>query len=147
MKVWTATVLVNGLIMSVYLWHMTAMIAVYAILFVAGTGLDLVPNTDAWWTSRPLFMLGFALFLFPLTLVVMRFEKPVAAVVDSSRRRLVAGASLVCVGLAMISAGGVAAAEGVRVLPNLLPFAGAGLAGFGPLKALATVGLSGGDSR
>ncbi len=145
-RVWTATVLVNGLIMSVYLWHMTAMIAVYALLHVAGTGLDLIPDTEAWWTSRPLYMLGFALFLFPLTLIVQRFEQPMAKMVECSRRRLVAGASLVCVGLAMISAGGVAAAEGVRVLPNLLPFAGAGLAGFGPLKALATVGLSGGLS-
>lgn len=146
LRAWTATVLVNGLIMSVYLWHMTAMIAVYALLHLAGTGLELVPNSDAWWSSRPLYMLGFALFLFPLTLVVQRFEKPVALAVDSSRRRLVAGASMVCVGLAMISAGGVAAAEGVRIVPNLLPFCGAGLAGFGPLKALATVGLSGGKS-
>ena len=142
-RVWTATVLVNGLIMSVYLWHMTAMIAVYALLYLAGTGLDLLPNTADWWTSRPVYLLAFALFLFPLTLVVQRFEKPAAALAETSRRRLVAAATLVCAGLAMISAQGVASAEGLRLLPNLLPFYGAGLAGIGPLKTLATMGLSG----
>lgn len=141
-QVWTATVLVNGLIMSVYLWHMTAMIAVYALLHLAGTGLDLVPDTADWWTSRPLYLLSFALFLFPLTLVVQRFEKPVAALAEHSRRRLVAAATLVCAGLALISAQGVASAEGIRILPNLLPFYGAGLAGIGPLKILATMGLA-----
>ena len=142
-QVWTATVLVNGLIMSVYLWHMTAMIAVYALLYFAGTGLDLLPNTADWWTSRPVYLLAFALFLFPLTLVVQRFEKPAAALAEYSRRRLVAAATLVCAGLALISAQGVASAEGLRLLPNLLPFWGAGLAGIGPLKAIATLGLSG----
>ncbi|MEM9177645.1 MAG: acyltransferase [Myxococcota bacterium] len=142
-RVWTATVLVNGLIMTVYLWHMTAMLAVYALLYVAGTGLELVPNTADWWTTRPVYLLAFALFLFPLTLVVQRFEKPAAALAETSRRRLVAAATLVCAGLAMISAQGVASAEGLRILPNLLPFWGAGLAGVGPLKAIATIGLSG----
>ncbi|MCR9093862.1 MAG: acyltransferase [bacterium] len=142
-KVWTTTVLVNGLIMSVYLWHMTAMIAVYAGLYLAGTGLDLLPNSADWWTSRPLYLLAFTLFLFPLALLVQRFEKPVADLVTYSRRRLVAAATLVCAGLAMISAQGVASGDGLRILPNLLPFYGAGLAGIGPLKILATMGLSG----
>jgi len=139
-RVWTATVLINGMIMSVYLWHMTAMIAVYALMLYSGTtGLDLVPGSDIWWTTRPLYMLAFALFLFPIVIGVQRFERPIAAAVAISRTRLIAGASIVCVGLAMLSAGGVASGNGLRILPTLLPFVGTGIAGFGPLRSLATI--------
>ena len=135
-RLWTATVLVNGMIMSVYLWHMTAMIAVYALLHVAGVGLDLRPDSAIWWQTRPLYIAAFGLFLLPTVVAVARFERPVAAAVEASRRGLVAGASMVCVGLAMISEGGVASAHGLRLLPVLLPFVGTGLAGFGPLARL-----------
>lgn len=136
-RLWTATVLVNGLIMSVYLWHMTAMIAVYAGMLVGGFGLDFVPDTGLWWLTRPVYLAAFALCLLPIVILVQRFERPAARLVEASRRRLVAGASLVCVGLALVSDGGVATASGLRLLPALLPLVGTGLAGFGPLKALA----------
>ncbi len=132
-RIWTATVLINGMIMSIYLWHMTALIAVYALLNGLGLGLAYVPDSAAWWQTRPLFLLAFALLLLPIVLLVNRFERPTAAIVATGRERLIAGASLVCLGLAMIAEGGVASIGGVRVLPNLLPFVGTGLAGFGPL--------------
>lgn len=144
-RLWTGTVLTNGMIMSLYLWHMTAMIAVYGLLLaVGGFGLDLAPNTAAWWWARPAFLTLFALALIPTVALVARFERPVAAIAAASRRRLVAGASMVCVGLALVSDGGIASAAGVRLLPSLLPILGTGIAGFGPLAAM--VGGGGGSA-
>lgn len=137
-RVWTGTVLVNGMIMSVYLWHMTAMIAVYAIGYFVfgGLGLEMTPNTGIWWMTRPVAMGVFSLALIPFVAFAMRFEKPAEAIAAASGRRLVTGASLVCVGLAMIAEGGVVAAQGFRFVPDLLPLLGTGLAGFGPLGRL-----------
>jgi hypothetical protein len=136
-RVWTATVLVNGMIMSLYLWHMTALIGVYAALYlVASPILTVAPDSTLWWSTRPVFMASFALVLVPIVGLVQRFERPVASVFAASGRRLIAGASMVCVGLAMIAEGGVASGTGLRIVPNLLPFVGTGIAGFGPLSVL-----------
>lgn len=135
--VWTGTVLVNGMIMSLYLWHMTALIGIYAAIYaVASPILTVAPNSALWWGTRPLFMASFALALVPIVGLVQRFERPVASAFAASGQRLIAGASMVCLGLAMIAEGGVASGSGLRILPNLLPFVGTGLAGFGPLSAL-----------
>ena len=137
-RAWTATVLVNGMIMTLYLWHMTAMVLALAVaIALGGLGLDLIPNTLAWWLARPLWMAAFALVLAPMVAFWVRFERPRAAEVTASARRLVVGASMVCAGLGLLSAGGVVnAAGGLRLLPAMLPLVGSGLAGFGPLGAV-----------
>ena len=136
---WTATVLVNGMIMSLYLWHMTAMIAVYAIdLALGGMLLSLVPDTSTWWATRPVVMLVFGAALLPFVALVSRFERPAAAIAAASLRRLVSGAALVCVGLARVSEQGVVSAHGLRLFPTVLPLLGTGLAGFGPLGRVLT---------
>jgi hypothetical protein len=38
----------DGMIRTLYLWHMTAM-----VLALGGLGLELVPNSLAWWAARP----------------------------------------------------------------------------------------------
>ena len=138
-KVWTATVFVNGMIMSLFLWHMTAMVAVYGLLYLmGGVAMSMLPGSEGWWMTRPTLILSFGIMLIPLVALVNRFERPAAHIIEASRRRLVAGASLVCIGLAMMSDGGVATSSGFRFIPSLLPFIGTGLVGFGPLSALAS---------
>ena len=134
-RVWTGTVLVNGMIMTLYLWHMTAMIAALALaLALGGVGLDAVPDTGAWWALRPAWLAVYAAALVPFIVLCARFERASGPVRRVSRLRLVAGASLTCAGLGLLSFGGITAAGGgVRVVPTLLPLVGTALAGFGPL--------------
>ncbi|MBW1882265.1 MAG: acyltransferase [Deltaproteobacteria bacterium] len=141
-SVWTATVLVNGIIMSLYLWHMTVMIGVYAIdAMLGGISLTLLPDSAAWWLSRPLVMFVLLAVLLPFVGIVAHFERPAAAILTASRRRLVPGAAMVCTGLALISEYGVVSANGLRLVPTLLPILGTGIAGFGPLgRILGGVG-------
>lgn len=138
-RFWTATVLVNGLIMTLYLWHMTALIAVYAVAFFAGgVGLSVVPGTAEWWAGRPIWMAAFILAWLPLMLLFHRFERMAPEARNISKRRLVLGAALTCWGLFLVSKGGITSPGtlGIYMLPAMLPLIGAGLASFGPLARL-----------
>jgi fucose 4-O-acetylase-like acetyltransferase len=74
--VWTATILVNGRIMTLYLWHLTAMgIVIAASLALGGVGLRLEPLTSQWWTSRPLWLLVLLLTTLVLAALAGRFEQ------------------------------------------------------------------------
>lgn len=133
---WNATVLVNGLIMTLYLWHMTAMILVYTgSFFLGGLGLAVEPGSGQWWALRPVWMGLFLIAWFPLLLVFHRYERATPEVRSVSKRRLVLGAALTCWGLFLVSKGGITSPGtlGVYMLPALLPLIGAGLASFGPL--------------
>ena len=134
---WTLTVLVNGLIMTLYLWHMTAMIAVYTLaLLLGGAGLSVPPGSSQWWALRPVWMGLFTLAWLPLMLGFHRFERLAPHDRDLSKRRLVLGAALTCWGLFLVSGGGITSPGtlGIEMLPAMLPLVGAGLASFGPLR-------------
>jgi fucose 4-O-acetylase-like acetyltransferase len=136
---WAATILVNGMIMSVYLWHLTAMVLVIGLLnLIGGFGLGLQPGSDVWWATRPVWMVGLAAALFPFLLVFVRFERlsePKTPVRLSLWRALV-GSAMVCVSLALISLDGIGAEGplGVRVWVLLLALLGAALVGVGPRR-------------
>ena len=58
---WAWGIVMNQMIMSVYLWHMTAMIAVIGLaMWLGGVGLGVEPGTGAWWSARPVWLLVFA---------------------------------------------------------------------------------------
>ncbi|NNL84182.1 MAG: acyltransferase, partial [Myxococcales bacterium] len=78
-RVWTGTILVNGMIMTVYLWHMTAMIAVVALaVSLGGIGLGVPPGSGTWWMWRPVWLGAFAVALLAAVPVLRRFERPSA---------------------------------------------------------------------
>ena len=57
LRFWTATVLINSMIMTVYLWHITIMVIFVSLLYLAdGFGLRLEPGTSEWWLSRPVWI-------------------------------------------------------------------------------------------
>ncbi|NNG17785.1 MAG: acyltransferase family protein, partial [Gemmatimonadales bacterium] len=105
---WTWTVLVNGMIMTVFLWHLTASSLVIGLALLLGdVGLTLAPASGAWWAARPVWLLVYALALIPFALGFGRFERgakgrPIAA------WRPVVGAALVCAGLALLALDGIA---------------------------------------
>lgn len=143
---WTATVLVNGMIMTVYLWHLTAFVLVMvAAWLMGGVGLNVAPGSHEWWIARPLWFAVYVIVLLPLIALFSPFERMGASAKDGELKqvphwRLILGLLLICLGLALTAAISIASPEGVtglRVWVVALPFVGAGLVGFGPAYTLA----------
>jgi hypothetical protein len=133
---WTATVLINGIIMTIYLWHLTAATLVIVLAFLFdGIGLSVAPGSGAWWAFRPVWMAGYLVAFAPLVLLFGRFERGRAGVPSAAAWRLVSGAALVCCGLALLAHDGIAGGGwlGLRLWVLVLPVAGAVLAGVLPI--------------
>jgi hypothetical protein len=72
---WTATVAVNAVAMTIFTWHMTALVA--AIGLYQLLGYELGTTADAgWWWQRPLWLLLPGVVLAALLAVFARFELP-----------------------------------------------------------------------
>ena len=129
---WTFTILVNGSIMTLYLWHLTAMaLLIGGSVLVGGAGLHLVPDSAAWWLSRPLWLAVLAVATLPFLAVFTRLERVRKPEGDTRPApAMVAGAVLACAGLALLALEGIVDDAGnVRWLVVALPFAGAFMAG------------------
>ena len=135
-KPWTVTVLINGMIMTSYLWHLTAATLVIGLALLLGDmGLAIEPGSGAWWVLRPAWLAVYLLALTPLALAFGRFERGRVAVSSVATWRLVVGAVLVCGGLASLAFDGIGGSGwlGLRLWVLLLPFGGAVLAGVLPV--------------
>jgi peptidoglycan/LPS O-acetylase OafA/YrhL len=106
LRLWTATVLINSMIMSVYLWHITIMVVFISLLYLAdGFGLRLEPGTAEWFVSRPLWIAILYILLLPVALLVSPFEqraRSADAGVPSAIRQ-VGGAILFCLGVSLLA--------------------------------------------
>jgi uncharacterized membrane protein YidH (DUF202 family) len=134
---WTAVVLVNGMIMTVFLWHLTAStLAIGSALLLGGAGLVVTPGTGSWWAMRPVWIAVYLLALLPFALGFGRFERSPASSRVYPVPRLAAGAMLVCAGLALLALDGITGGGwlGLRIDVLLLLFLGAVLAGVNPLR-------------
>ena len=127
---WTATVLVNGMIMTVFLWHLTVMVLVIGLAHgLGGVGLGFEPGSGAWWSFRPVWLAGLMLTLLPFVAAFSRFERPASG--DGMRAaaawRLVLGSLIVCAGLALLALDGIGGTgwSGLRLWVLALPFGGA----------------------
>ncbi|MDX1389194.1 MAG: acyltransferase, partial [Acidobacteriota bacterium] len=99
---WARTIVANGVIMTLYLWHMTAMVLVVFAAFVVGFGLDIQPLTGLWWISRLAWLAVLAATLVVFVAVFGRFERPrPPAEVGRGWKT----ATLTCVGALMAGAG------------------------------------------
>jgi fucose 4-O-acetylase-like acetyltransferase len=117
-RVWAATVLVNGTIMTIYLWHLTVLALLVGIAVLAGgIGLHLEPGTAAWWTARIPWFVALGTGLALLLPVVGRFERAGEPADDfrPSSLRILAGAVLVSGGIAFLALDGIAAAGAVGI--------------------------------
>ncbi|MFF2774937.1 acyltransferase [Streptomyces sp. NPDC058052] len=76
--VWRTVVAANGIAMTAFLWHLTAMLAVYGA--VLGLGADLpAPASGGWWAQVPLRFAAAGVLTALLVAVFRRFEAPVPA--------------------------------------------------------------------
>ena len=139
--VWTATVLINGLIMTIFLWHVTALLVVTALPVVTAiamktkVGFAFVPGTAAWWLTRPLWFAAIAIVLAPFVALFSRFERIGRAgrgAVPPVWQQLL-GCGLVCFGLATLTLRGLTTESwpGINLLALGLPFVGGALVWFG----------------
>ncbi|WP_299193148.1 acyltransferase [uncultured Erythrobacter sp.] len=139
--IWTATVLMNGMIMTVYLWHLTAFVLVMTAVWLGlgGMGLGPVPGTGEWWATRPLWLGIYILALLPMIAIFAKNERvfgPIRGGRTVPKARVVAGVLLICVGLAATAGVTIASPDGVtglRIWVVAAPFVGAALLGFGPI--------------
>jgi fucose 4-O-acetylase-like acetyltransferase len=131
LRVWTATIAVNAVIMTIYVWHVTAMVLLVALLEgPGGVGLRLTPNSPEWWLTRPLWVAALLVLLALAVAALGRLEtiaprsagRPVP-----SAGRSIAGALAVSAGLAWLSAEGTGATDGLafNAVPVAITLAGA----------------------
>jgi len=73
---WHKVVAFNGVIMTVYLWHLTAMSLVAAVGLNAFDGrlFRIEPGTAVWWATRPVWLAILALAAAPLVALFAVFE-------------------------------------------------------------------------
>jgi fucose 4-O-acetylase-like acetyltransferase len=75
-RLWHAVVALSGVIMTVYLWHLSAMTLVAATgLFVFdGAAFTIEPGTWAWWLTRPVWITVLSVVTLGLVAIFARFE-------------------------------------------------------------------------
>lgn len=123
---WKAVIVVSATIMTLYLWHLTALVAVVgAQIGLGGFGLRSAVNTPEWWATRLPFIAVLAVVTALLLWAFRRFERPQ----DDTRPappawRPILGTTLLVGGLGNLAASGVVQAGKLSVIPLALPFVG-----------------------
>ncbi len=134
LRLWSATVLINSMIMTVYLWHITVMVMLGSVLYLAGGfGFGIEPGTTEWWQTRPLWIGALLALLFPVALLMSpleRVSRPKDAPVPSPVRQI-AGALMMCLGISLLAMWGFGGGPvaGLDVTAFIMVIVGAGLSG------------------
>ena len=71
---WAAVVAVNSTIMTLFLWHLSAMLAAYLALHPLGFGRE-TATSARWWAERPLWVAASGAVLLPILWVFSRWER------------------------------------------------------------------------
>ncbi len=133
-RVWAPIALAGSVLITVFLWHMTALVVAAAVTHPTG----LWPATDqvdaAWWAWRPLWLVLCAAVLAVLVAVFRRFERPADPVPRDVRLRTLLGITATVAGLALVLTGGLYTPDRTSDLP--LGALGLVLFGFGALGSL-----------
>ena len=136
-RIWAATVFINSMIMTLYLWHLTVMVIIVSLAYLAGgAGLGLEPGSADWWVTRPIWLAVLYAALLPVSLLLSPFERRVrtADLVVPAAARLVGGAALLCLGVALLARFGFGSAPlpGLDIAAFLMVVAGAAISGLLP---------------
>lgn len=109
-SVWHGVVAVSGIIMTVYLWHLSAMSLVGAagLFSPASVFFEIEPGTSMWWLTRPLWLAILAAVTAGIATVFARFEWRI------SRRPAPSRVVVVVAGL-LLTAGSAAAVATIGI--------------------------------
>jgi len=134
---WRLTMRVNGIIMTIFLWHLTAStFAIGLAAWFGGIGLTPDPGSPEWWAVRPAWLLAYAFVLSLLVFLFGRFERAGSADRPPTGWRLIPGVAFVCMGLTMLADEGMLGDGwlGLRIPAVALALGGAILTGVNPLR-------------
>jgi Acyltransferase family len=111
-RAWLRVVVANGMVMTFYLWNMTAAVLAAVLLLPTGVWPDAEPLSAAWWWLRLLWIAACAICLIPFLFGFRWAERPPRVSADPYRPP----AALALLGVALACAGmGVVAAEAFPV--------------------------------
>ncbi len=133
-KVWGTVVVTGSFTMTLYLWHMTAMVAVAAALIPTGVWPTRETIDATWWWQRPLWWLACTVVVALLLPLFGRYEHAGAPRSRPSRIRATIGVSMTTAGLGLLVFGGLhrpGTATGIPWVPL-----GMVVVGFGALGVL-----------
>jgi len=136
-RIWAATVLINGMIMTLYLWHLTVMVIIVGLAYLAGgVGLGMEPGSADWWVARPIWIAVLYAALLPVALLLSPLERHARAANATvpAAARLVGGAVLLCLGVALLARFGFGSAPLPRldIAAFLMVVSGAAISGLLP---------------
>ena len=118
---WARTIIANSMIMTIYLWHLTAAALVVFVGVTFGIGFKLEPLSSGWWWMRLVWLAALSATLFVFVAVFGRFErpKPPTAVGGGWRTTVVTcgGALLAGTGLAALAIEGFYAPDDLWGIP------------------------------
>lgn len=125
-RLWTGVVAISSLIMTLYLWHLTAMVSVIAAqLGLGGIGLRFTVNTPLWWATRPLFIGTLIVVTAGLVMAFRRYERPQPDTRPSPPAwRPIAGTVVLCAGLGNLASSGIVSDGTVSLVTMAIPFVG-----------------------
>ncbi len=137
-RAWQFVVGVNLQIMTLYLWHLTAMVLVIGIsLQLGGFGLGMEPLSAAWWLTRPIWFAVLGVATVGLIAIFGRFERPAPDPRPAPPAwRPVLAVLSICAGLGLLAAIGIADDDGLNGLVLSLPVIGVILGGIVRLPAV-----------
>ena len=102
---WTAVIAVGSMAMTLYLWHLTAMVALYGLVLAVDGPLP-APGSGWWWATRPLWLALLAAVLVPMALALSRFERPARRTRSTPRAPETPGGRLaVILGVVLVTLG------------------------------------------
>ena len=134
---WRATITVNARIMTLYLWHMTAMLLIVWAAYAVEWGLHLEPAGREWWVTRPVWFALCAIVTVALIAVFGRLENPSIDLRPApSTWRPALATVIVCGGLAVMADSGIVSDTGVHWVWPIVPVAAMLLLRVVPLRAL-----------
>jgi hypothetical protein len=130
-RAWQIVVGVNLQIMTLYLWHLTAMVLVIGFsLVVGGFGLGIDPLSTVWWLTRLIWFAVLGVVTIGLIAVFGKFERPAPDLRPSPPAwQPILAVLSICAGLGLLAAIGIADEAGLNGLVLSLPVIGVLLGG------------------
>jgi peptidoglycan/LPS O-acetylase OafA/YrhL len=116
-RVWAPIVLGGTVTMTVFLWHMTALVLVAAATHPTGLWPETATIDATWWALRPVWLLLCGATLAGLVLVFRQFEDVADPIPRAGRLRALAGLAATVTGLGLVLTGGVYEADRTGGLP------------------------------
>lgn len=116
-RVWLVVVTASRVAVSVYLWHLLALVVVVGVAqHVAPATLAVAPLSVGWWLSRPVWLAVLVLATAPLVWATARLEQRPVPTVAPGRGRVVMATGLAGWGCAQVALAGPAAPAGLAAV-------------------------------